>query len=539
MNLPSHRAVSPWWAPAALVALASLTPAQSPALINNLYDNYREPDVAYDATTDTYLVVWESSWEFWQREVSGGSTFIRDVYEIRGQFVDSTGNPVGTSFLVTDFKVDGFRPRVANLNKTDRFLVTWEEASNNGDIYARTIDAATGVLSARVPVANTVAAEVQPVVAGEASTLDDDAVVVWLNQSQGVILACEVTAAAPGVVPAVGPPTAVTAGKVRHPAVAASGDLAGRLLVAWTQDDGPRGEIFGRFIDRSAQRLTLPFPIYEGTDAAWPAVAGDGTSWVVAFQHREGGILNFDIAAQVVRYDPVSASEYLFGGTQPVAAAPNHNETRPAVAWIGESVKVGWKEDFAQGSQIHAKTIDPHTCIRCEPEFVVDTGTDAAWPAIASEMTAELGSKSNGALHVFVQDDAVYGDLFHARDGLVTDVGGACGQGGTPDATCVVAPNAAFRFRVLHSHASQSAFMILSGARLDAALPPSCTLVPDPLLGVILGSGTSAQGNAALLVPIPDNPALIGARLFAQWGVTGGSGSLGLDFSNALRVRIG
>ncbi|MEM7205978.1 MAG: hypothetical protein AAF628_37330 [Planctomycetota bacterium] len=550
MKIPPRLACSRLMAAAALATFGSLLPAQQPLAISTGASIYRsspgddqKPDVAYDASTDTYLVAWEIKTDLYH--LIPGTTeweYQGLMYSIRLQRLDSFGNPLGTFTDIKDSSLDRFRPRVANLHKTSQFLVVWEQASNNGDIFGCTVDAATGARSANVPIANTSAQEDQIAIAGEATVLDDDAVVVW-RSSVGQIRACEVSAAAPGVPPGVGASVRVASGSnIRQPTIAAAGDLAGRLLVAWAEDDGSRGEIWGRVLDRSASFLGGAFPIYEGQDASRPAVDGDGTLWVVAFQYREPslpGINNHDIGAQVVRWDPIANEEYLFGGTSTVEATPRENETRPAVAWLGESLLVSWEEGVGSSTHISAKTIDPHSCNRCEPEFIVNNGSTAAWPAIAGEMTAELGSIRSGALQVFVQDDLIYGRLFHAKDGRVVNVGGGCGQGGLPDATCARTPNASFRLRVLHSQPRQPAFLVLSGGRIDIPLASTCVLVPDPTLGAVVPSGTNARGNASLPVAIPDNPALIGGHIFTQWAIAGGSRFLGLDLSSALRIRIG
>ncbi|MEM7206146.1 MAG: hypothetical protein AAF628_38185 [Planctomycetota bacterium] len=548
MTTSSHFGFARLLAPTALVALSALAPAQTPFNIGHAGLVYpttyptspkfdREADVAYDATTGNYLVAWEVKTELY---TPSGQTFIRDAYSIRFQRVNSFGLLLGSTVDIANPFLDRSRPRVANLNQTNQFLIVWEQSSNNGDIYGCTVDAASGAFSAPVPIANTSALEDQAAVAGEATTFDNDALVVWRNQSASQIRGSEVSAAGPGVPPSVMPSVSVAFGSnVRQPSIAAAGDLAGRLLVAWAEDDGSRGEIWGRLMDRSATFLNSAFPIYEGRDAARPAVTGEGTLWVVAFQHREVASANFDIAAQVVRFDPVAREEYLIGGTSTVEATPGQNETRPSVAWLGESVVVNWQEANGAVSHIRGKTIDPHSCLRCQPGFAVDNGTTATWPAIASEMTSQLGSLSNGSLQVFTQDNLVCGALFRGKDGLVIDVGGGCGQGGLPDATCAVSPNVAFRLRVLHSQPNQPAVLFLSAGRIDAPLTPTCTLIPDPLLGVVLTSLTSARGNTSQPVRIPDNPALVGARVFVQWAIAGGSGYLGFDLSNTLSVRIG
>ena len=51
--------------------------------------------------------------------------------------------------------------------------------------------------------------------------------------------------------------------------------------------------------------------------------------------------------------------------------------------------------------------------------------------------------------------------------------------------------------------------------------------MPDPGLGVVLPAQTTMHGNANLPIAIPDDPALVGARLYMQWAIICGGQALG------------
>lgn len=72
----------------------------------------RQPSVAFDQTTQRYLLVWNV-------EVSATDA------EVWAQFVTVLGNPIGNPILVDGNARTGLRPAVANINDSDRFLLVW------------------------------------------------------------------------------------------------------------------------------------------------------------------------------------------------------------------------------------------------------------------------------------------------------------------------------------------------------------------------------------------------------------------------------
>jgi hypothetical protein len=98
-----------------------------------------DPDVAFDASTGTYLVVWAHG-------ASAGAM------AIQGQRVSATGALVGgliTIHPAAAGEVVG-HPSVASVNTANRFVVAYEHTPPAGDITirARAIDAASGAVSA-------------------------------------------------------------------------------------------------------------------------------------------------------------------------------------------------------------------------------------------------------------------------------------------------------------------------------------------------------------------------------------------------------
>lgn len=280
------------------------------------------------------------------------------------------------------------------------------------------------------------------------------------------------------------------------------------------------------------------FTIYDAIDSTRPAVDGDGTSWLVAFQRREAGASSaHDIVAQPVRFDPVLGTAYLPRAEVPVEQDAGDNEVRPAVAWLGGSALVLWQEEIVGTDFVRAKTVDPYSCSLCEAEYAIAPNHSPHQAAVASERGAGVDG-ANGALQVYVQNGTVHGQLFTAKDGNVIDLGGGCGQGGTADATCSIVGNSDFRLRLLHTHAHANAFAFVCAGRYDVQVTASCTLIPDGPTGVVLTRSTLLHGNATANVSISADPALTGTNFYTQWVMTGGDEFIDLDFSNALQIRI-
>ena len=120
------------------------------------------------------------------------------------------------------------------------------------------------------------------------------------------------------------------------------------------------------------------------------------------------------------------------------------------------------------------------------------------------------------------------------------------GRGGSPgigSASCATGGNTDFRFRLRGSRVSETVWLVVSPVRIAFSCG-SCTLVPDPFSGFTAGVTTDANGDASILVPIPNDPALEGVSFFQQWlvgvpsGTTAGCASFGTDLSNAFETTI-
>lgn len=143
-----------------------------------LGDNLR-PDVAFDATNQRYLLVWENE-------------FTLTDHDIISEIFDVTGQPIANTVRAIEIGLsDAKHPAVAALDDADRFLVVFDLADpqhgNRRMIYGRTREA-TGALTAGtyIPISNPALPgdNTHPDVGADSGTGagDHDWLVVWNNQ---------------------------------------------------------------------------------------------------------------------------------------------------------------------------------------------------------------------------------------------------------------------------------------------------------------------------------------------------------------------
>jgi hypothetical protein len=142
--------------------------------------NARNPDVAYDAATSTYLVVWETI-------VSATN---RDIY---GQLVSTAGTLVGGILPIRTEPEITTEPAVASVAGSSRFLVVYRESTLAGGIFGpyrvhgNGVDAATGAVSAAFVVGTGPEDLRHPDVGGDSAVGGASyAIVVWERAGAGI-----------------------------------------------------------------------------------------------------------------------------------------------------------------------------------------------------------------------------------------------------------------------------------------------------------------------------------------------------------------
>jgi hypothetical protein len=531
--------------PAAFVDAAvlplTLDPLVGTALLlgTSVPNNDANPDLAWDDTNNCWLAVWTRS--------AAGNTS-----DVVAQRLDQDGNVQGSLLAVEGVaNVAATRPRVANLNASNRFVVVWQESNR---VKIRAVDAANGNLSSTLTVATGADTLQTPVVAGDQSTTLDDAIVVWDNATDDTIDGVRVEAASNGGFTLIGSPVVLVPvgpdDNTGLPAISRSGGSTGHYALVWhhTTTGLVVDEIAGCVIDRSLavvrpQRTITALVSGNGRDAN-ADVDGDGRQWVVTYPLLESAAATtHDVWAVGWRSTPNGTSL-----TTPVRLenGVGDDEFNPTVAWLGESALVAYADAAATGVDVDLRSIDPFTCGVCEGLALVDAGGNDPVMRVGSRFAA--GEAGDEAAILFAQDTGttfgsrdVYWQRWDGEDGRTTQVGSGCGNGGTAYAPCARVGNANFALHLRSATPAASAFVVIgprTGSMGSIACGP-CTLVPDFATGFVDFVGTTdAGGDAVSALAIPADPQLVGRSLLFQFVVAGNACTLGLDLSSAVRFTI-
>jgi hypothetical protein len=513
--------------PASFVAVAQLPLVLDPLVgtssVISAGFNDNHPDLAWDASSGRWLAVW-------QRIFSGTNA------DIRGQFFDTAGAPIGGVFVIENNTATfASRPSVANINGANAFVVAY---SYGGDVFARGVLAATGALTTEVAVATGSDSQVDVVLGGEAlDSAGGQALAVWRNASLGSIHCRPIGHSGTALTLATAS-TVASGFSDEQPAVSRSGGEAGRLLITWTRNIVV-GNLHGRVWQRGNTFATPSLLLVDDTlPCELPANDGDGNSWLLAYVRTEVGGADNDVLARSVRFDAGSLS---VSGPEFIANDLSDDEWQPSVGWLGNSVLVTWMDQAGANTyDTYIRSIDPYSCTGCEGTYSLGITTSYEWQArVATKASAGSFGARDAAVVWTALDASSNGDslfqLWRARHGAYTSLGGGCGTGGRAVASCATNPNTQFRLRLVDGPANTTVWGIFGFDRNDTVCTP-CTLIPDPFTGIVWSQTTNAVGDVSLNLPIPAGAG--GVQFYLQYVNLQPTCALGIETSTAILVGI-
>ena len=529
-----------WVLPAAFVDGAAypmvLDPLVGTAFAVSAVGGYDDvtPAIAFDDTSGRYLVVWLA-----QFAGTGNSV------EIRGQFLTSNGALSGSTMLIAGIGTFlSCRPSVANVNGTNRFLVSYRTSGPLvfSLIVVKAVDPATGVSN---PLTVATGTDLTAVLGGDSRSS---------STAQTVVVAYEshTSSPPPGIwarivhVPATGDPvlsgsasmlTTLTS-PVDHIAITAQGGNSQRWLVTWAETSGSTSSVRGAIVGSTGAPCSPATTLYSSTSSTLTlpvSASPDGTNFLVAWQRTVGSTL--DVQMRLATWSGGCGSGALSFGT--VNTLPGtHNHAAPALAFAQDRYLLAWRDTINSFSlpRVFATCISPETGTVCGTEWILNTASAAEnTPAIASRYTAG-DTTSNRAMVVWSDDDVRGHQLEAHGTGAVVSMGGGCGTTGFNDiATWTGDPvigNSEFAFRL--SFPSAPILALVLGLSNVSAPCGGCTIVPA--LDILLGGTTPNP------LPLPCDLTLIGVDVYAQWVLLKPGGCPILPdfaFSNALRFTIG
>jgi hypothetical protein len=490
-----------------------------------------KPDVAYLATADRYLVVWEHPY-------SATDT------DIRAQQVDSCGRLIGPSFDIDSSATDEREPHVAMNVARACFVVTYQRGSLGArDIIVRTIDTLSGRRGPALVAAGTSADEYEPSVGGETFSTGTEVPVVWCDASAGIRWG-EFTLNADGSMSfrrgflVEGNPGA------RRPVLSRSGGATRRYLVAWETRNG--NSIGARFMDANSNPLSRSgYVLTDFRNPLLPSVDGDGSRFVLSYSRQEISGINTEFDVWFIDLTPPSTPTGLPGYTShvPIEDTQGDDDLISAIASInGRSVvaiedRVGgvgtayelWASGRASDGRINGNWYN-----------VGDRSpTTNRNPAVASRQSG--GTSFDDALFVWASipssgpasiKGVLYSETF--TNGSFANVSPSCGSltittRGLP----VIGQTVNFRSPSLFLND----LLILGFAQRATPICAGCTIGTDPLVSF------SIPIMSGLDIAIPFDPCLIGAEAFVQGISFLGAGNClagrSLELSSTIRMRIG
>lgn len=480
------------------------------------------PDVAYDASNDVYLMVWERVFS----ATSSGT---------RGQRIDGAGNQVGSTIFFTVGAGRYTRPRVCNVNAVDRFLTTWLAPGPSGTqvLEASAVSAMGGTFSAPVVL-------VSPTFLGQPRSVESPCLAGDLSTSnQGALLVYHVTAGSSAVYAArvdvlpTGNPTiqtgnthALWTGITTTPyglSMSKTGGSAGRYVVALSY-----ANLQAVAVDRNALPIGTPAVVASHTNGRNfnPAVDGTGSDFLCVWEKERGsGAADRDILCAALQ---ASASGLTVApGT---ARISDRNSTGnsfgdPDLVFLGGKYAVCFRHAYPtlpNGDDIRLAILNPD-CSVCGPLFY------AFGPyTVSLDSGNRLIAKRSGALGANDEALLVWADLLPAADSDLRaqrlesrsqgqspiQIAPGCGTGGVAGTTGsgFVFGNQSFALTVNNAAPNASLFCSL-GFTTSPVVCGSCQILQPVLVDFVPNNA----GSGVRPLPVPCDGGLLDAQLQFQW----------------------
>ncbi|MEM7202661.1 MAG: hypothetical protein AAF628_20500 [Planctomycetota bacterium] len=463
-------------------------------------------DAAYHAGSDRFIVAWSA-----YSSDSGGSLSAWT----NAQRVAPDGTAVGLPICVEcDPSTESAGARVACVEGANVFLVAMNPWLGGGPVTLATLDPLAGAYP--VGITNVSLSVGSYDVGGGATKATTALLVTAGNTVTATLVECRGQRPEAGATVVVARPGVTT----RHIRVTGTAGTEGRYLSVWQQGN----ELAYAVID--PQLRVLDQGCVDGvatppTSQPWFDVAGDGSTWLIAYVVDRLGL--HDIWAATVVWNASTGTADV-GAPFPVAVEPALGESDPSVTYTDGSFLIG----YVANDRV-VVPIEPFARRVCGP---------AATVAVRRTLLSALAGQPGGDRAVLGwESGGIRARVYRADDGITRDLGGGCG-GGEARALCAVRGNAQFHLRLRGAAALIPAAVAVGAPGPGAPCGP-CRFVPDLGAALVVAGMTGSAGGAGLLVPLLDDPAVVGLTFAQQWLTLAGVGCAGsVAFSNALEVQI-
>ena len=475
------------------------------------------PDVAFEPFSDSYCMVWTM--------YSGGGQS-----DVVGALFRASDRQLATAFVVQQ-QGDEDQARVCGIAGMGVYVLVWTNLPPGGSqlqIATMALEP-TQLQASSVYVIAGPGPVGAPQLSGESSVYDDDCLVVWDDDSQGILGAS--LQVNPDMSMGMTPPLLLAAGAdVGEATISKHGGDAGVHVVAWA--DRPRGMpgwIRAQVVDHDMNPMGQPAWLHSGAmDAAWPALDGDGLLFFAVWEEQEAAIP----AATDVRGRTFTVSQAGFTSLSPafdVAAFGGDVDGWPDVACFGDRFGVVYQsgslqQPFVDDAYFRVFTRQGQPI---GPEHRLDVATRGNYayehaPRITTRFCGDSSTVRDDGIVVFADQDnrTAESDIglqaveAMGAGGGATDLGGGCGPAGlcSVRGACALG-NAGFAID-LHGAPPLAVPVLIVGFAARPLLSCGVCTIADPHL---FQFAPSTNGAASAALPLPGDPVFVGLALDLQW----------------------
>lgn len=471
------------------------------------------PDVAHDAYTGTYCVVWTQFF-------GGGTTGI-----VAGVFY-AASLQFAYAFAINQ-NGDEDSARVGVIGGTGLYVVVWvNRASNQSSISGLAFEPsqaqATNVFTIDGP-----GGLESPILSSEATVFDDDLLVAWLDDTYG-LLGCSV-AIDPQLQPSATPIVQIAGGNVTEPAISKQGGNPGVHLVTWVdRPPGSPGWVRAQVVDNDMNLIGTGAWIRNvPQNAGWPAVDGDGFKFLVAWEEQE--VANPSATDLLGRLVTVGSNGITSQGPViDLVLYPNDTDYAVDVALLGDKFGIAYM-GAAPGApyfdDVYFKSLATNgTPIGAELRLELTPGNAYTYehtPRIVGRRDGDPGTAADDGIVVFADQSTVTADSnvglqaveSMGAGGAITDLGGGCGPGGlatTPGPFALGNTTFAFELYGAQSLSIPFVFVGVPGPWIQCGV---CAIV-NPILYFF---APNTAGTAVTTWSTPTDAALVGLQIEFQF----------------------
>lgn len=471
------------------------------------------PDVAYDAYTGTYCVVWTQFF-------SGGTTGI-----VAGVFY-AASLQLAYAFAINQTG-DEDSARVGTIGGTGLYVIVWVNRANNqssisGLAFEPSQAQATNVFTIDGP-----AGLESPILSSEATVYDDDLLVAWLDDTYG-LLGCSLAIDAQ-LQPSATPIVQIAGGNVTEPAISKQGGNPGVHLITWVdRPPGSPGWVRAQVVDNDMNLIGTGAWIRNvPQNAGWPAVDGDGFKFLVAWEEQE--VANpsaTDIRGRLVTVGANGITSQ--GPVIDLVLYPNDTDYAVDVALLGDKFGITYM-GAAPGApyfdDVYFKSLATNgTPIGGELRLELTPGSAYTYehtPRILGRRDGDPGTAADDGIVVFADQSTVTADSnvglqaveSMGAGGAIVDLGGGCGPGGlatTPGPFALGNTTFAFELYGAQSLAIPFVFVGVPGPWIQCGV---CAIV-NPILFFF---APNTAGTAVTTWPVSGDASWLGLQIEFQF----------------------